>query len=181
LALAVALSGGIIMIVGIMIFGIAMPSLMNAQGKMSQISQEQADIQDSILKTRLNTLSIVAGGGDSMFNATIENNGLTKLFDYQAYTVIVTYQARIDNNNASNSVTITEKLSFSGISDEPNLSAGKWQITNFNSDYADPKILNSGESMEIECSLSNTIESGPLILTISTDNGVTSTKAVGVV
>ncbi len=69
---------------------------------------------------------------------------------------------------------------FSCLSDNPglNLNPGEWTINYIIDDNLDPQILNSNECASISAKLSNPIFSnGLLIITISTDNAITSTQS----
>ena len=56
---------------------------------------------------------------------------------------------------------------------------GEWQINSIQTDIIDPRIINNDEAAEIIIRLANNISTnGEVIVSVSTDNGVTATSAI---
>jgi hypothetical protein len=107
---------------------------------------------------------------------TLDNTGSAKIWNYQKFTVIVTYNAEV---TPLTSVRKTETLAYQGITQSP--SQGFWSISQFNNDFTDPQIINPGESANIECHLSQLLfTSGNVTAIVSTDSGA-QTSASGVI
>ncbi|HKU50572.1 MAG TPA: hypothetical protein VJP79_11520 [Nitrososphaera sp.] len=177
MALAIALTGGIIMMIAMAVFGMAIPTFINANERARGVARDQAEMDDTIIKTRIEVATITANATDTFVTARLDNSGLTKLFDYSSFTVICSYPTPSGGNGTS--VEITEELAYAGVTlADPE--AGMWAISSFEDDLRDPKILNPGESAYLRLALPGEIGSGTLTVTISADNGVTSSGSIGV-
>lgn len=88
------------------------------------------------------------------------NQGNTKLWDYEHFDLIITYE-NVYNNR------ITEHLTY----------ARDWDLT-IDNDTMDPKILNPNEQAIIKANLAYYLGHGIVIVTLVTDNGVTSSYAM---
>ncbi len=182
MGIAAALSGGIIMMMAVIVFGISLPTMVSANEKLNRISRDEMDMHDSIEKTSIAISSIQANLVSNTIQLTVQNTGLTKLYDYSKFTILVTYNGSSSNNILNgNAVTqVTEQFTYAGISSNTP-SNGHWVISTFVNDAVDPQILNPGESMQITCKPSEFIQQGNIIAIVSTDNGVISTSSIGVV
>ena len=163
MGLSNAMSGAIIL------FGMTYAMFAFASFTEIPISVNEALFDRSTLDNKMANTSIELTipnppGTDNIFDFTIENTNLEKLWDFINFDVIVTYD--------SNGITYTETLMYV---DCP-IEEGTWCIDSFTDDYFQPEILNTGESVIINVKVGNDLESGSaLLIVVSTPNGVVST------
>jgi hypothetical protein len=167
MGLSIAISGGIIMI-GMTYLLFSLFGITNNIVKVSDSSFEKIDLENEIKKTSISIISITTSGTSSSFSFNVQNDDLQKLWEFDKFDVIVTYD--------SNSTTYTEYLIYQ--SSCPAIT-DTWCINTFNSDVVDPEILNQYENMQIDAQVANSLKNnGNLIVTISTQNGVVATRTV---
>lgn len=171
MGLSIAIAGGIMafaLMYVITSFGIVSDNSM----KVSYASSSRLNIDDSSSKTNINVVSI-DGASSNIVNFTITNNGNTKLWNYDKFTVIVTYDANISGSK----ITKTDQLTYEKTCTS---TQRKWCNLQFINDLQDPGILNSGESLQIKSKLLNSVYSTNKLVrvVIATDNGVISSKSV---
>ena len=159
MGLSNAISGGIIMF-GITYVIFTFGGFTDQAALFSDASTETSDLENKILKTSFTIDSIVTAAPASTFTVDITNTGIEKLWAYDKFDMIITYD--------SAGTTYTESLEYAEV-----CGVGKWCITLFSNDVIDPEIINQGESIIIECTISRLLQSGTtMIIVISTDNGV---------
>lgn len=167
MGLSIAISGGIIMI-GMTYLLFSLFGITNNIVKVSDSSFEKIDLENEIKKTSISIISITTSGTSSSFSFNVQNDDLQKLWEFDKFDVIVTYD--------SGSTTYTEYLTYQ--SSCPAIT-DTWCINTFNSDVVDPEILNQYENMQIDAQVANSLKNnGNLIVTISTQNGVVATRTV---
>ena len=167
MGLSIAISGGIIMI-GMTYLLFSLFGITNNIVKVSDSSFEKIDLENEIKKTSISIISITTSGTSSSFSFNVQNDDLQKLWEFDKFDVIVTYD--------SGSTTYTEYLIYQ--SSCPAIT-DTWCINTFNSDVVDPEILNQYENMQIDAQVANSLKNnGNLIVTISTQNGVVATRTV---
>jgi hypothetical protein len=107
LGLSIAISGGITATALVIILGIifAISYQINSQ---SLANTDSFEIQDAFLKTDMDIKSIDAFSGNNVINFVLFNNNSKKLWNYEDFDFIVTYDADI----ATVKTRITEKLSY---------------------------------------------------------------------
>lgn len=177
MGLSIAISGGI-MIFAIISTMMAVPNMLDATTSVSQASSEIYDVENSILKTDVNVGSVVATSGSSTILFNLTSSGSTKLWKYDKFNVIVTYDG-IQTLIPLTRIRTTEQLAYA---ESCSISAGSWCVNAFINDQLDPKILNNGESIEIKGALQYPLwSSGLLIISVSTDNGIVASKSVVVI
>ncbi len=99
---------------------------------------------------------------NAIFNFNMTNTNSEKLWDFENFDVIVTYD--------STGTTYTETISY--VSSCPPV-PGEWCISSWITDVIDPEILNNGETMNFRVTVQNNLESSTnLIVIVSTPNGV---------
>ena len=163
--------GGAIIIFTISYMIMMFPSILDMTTSLTSTSAQRADLDNSILKSdiRLSTIN-----GTSLSNFVylgIQNTGSEKMWDYNKFNVIITYDGGI--------LSKTEYTEYLTFEKSCSTSAGKWCIININNDLQDPNILNFGESMTVRATLSHPIYPNGLVTAlISTDNGATTEKTV---
>jgi hypothetical protein len=169
MGLSIAISGGIIMI-GMTYLLFSLFGITNNIVKVSDSSFEKLDLENEIKKTSLSIISITTSGTSSSFSFNVQNDDLQKLWEFDKFDVIVTYDF--------GSTTYTEYLTYQ--SSCPAV-AGTWCINTFNNDVVDPKILNQYENMQIDAQVINSLKTGGnIIIIISTQNGVVATRTITV-
>lgn len=176
MGLSAALTGGIIMMMLVIVVAMSIPTILGMNSAMSRASSQQKELEDSIVKTSIGISSVQASAQSDSVTLTLENDGLTKLWNYQKFSVIIAYDAEVA---PSVSERRTEQLTYAGISNS--VPAGYWGIGQFNNDLADPRIVNTGESIDIACTLAyNASSTGTVTATVSTDNGVVASRSVAI-
>jgi flagellar protein FlaF len=170
MGLSAAISGGIMMTMIIVVLIMAIPTVVNANVTTSRAYSERAQLDNEYMKTSLQITDSQALPNTNVVDVTINNDGLSKLWNYEKFNVLVTYDylpAPLGSKQR-----ITENLEYAGITQTA--PAGTWAITGFIDDNVDPQILNPEESITIRGRLSHNIAlSVELVsVTISTDNGV---------
>ncbi len=132
-----------------------------------EVLNDNIVLYDDISNTDIKIISIQASDNNNFIIVNVNNNGTTKLWNYRYFDLIVTYDANITNNN----VRVTEYLAYS-----TTLTNGSWTVNSIINDALDPDILNPDEQAVIHAKLSYTIyPNGKLIVSLSTNNGVTYT------
>ena len=114
---------------------------------------------------------MVTQAGKSKVNFTLHNNGTEKLWNYEKFNVLITY-------DDGPSMT-TEELTYSGDCLGGVPSVGNWCIQTITSDVLDPGILNDGESASIRTQVNQNLGTDNAIAIVTTDNGVTATRSEG--
>ncbi|AFU57953.1 putative flagellar protein FlaF [Candidatus Nitrososphaera gargensis Ga9.2] len=172
-----AISGGIMMTMIIVVLIMAIPAVINANITTSRAYSERAQLDSEYIKTSIQITDLQALPDTDIVNVTLSNDGSSKLWNYQKFNVLVTYDYIPDP--LASPQRITENLDYAGITQIVS-AAGSWSITGFIDDNIDPQILNPEESLTIRGRLNHDIAiSAELVaVTISTDNGVIVSKAV---
>lgn len=171
MGLSVAIAGGIIMFALVYIL-LMLPGVVDQTTSVTKASSEIVDIENSILKTNIAMSSLTATAANTTISFTITNSGTEKLWNYEKFSLIITYPI-------SGSTNKTESFTYqSGACGTP--SAGKWCVTSISSDAIDPKILNTDEILNGRATSSTTpAAGGTAYATISTDKGITATRTDG--
>jgi len=169
MGLSNAIGGGIIMF-GITYVIFTFGGLTDQAASFSDTSSETTSWESKLLKTSINVSIPNPPGTDTSFDFDITNNNLEKLWEFDKFDVIVTYD--------SSGITHTETLSYDSAC--PPIT-GEWCINSWTNDVLDPKILNNGETITVDVEVSNNLESGTdLIIIVSTQNGVVSSATTTV-
>ena len=167
MGLSIAISGGIIMF-GITYLMFSLGGVTDNISSMSDSSIKMTDFENKRIKTEINIDSITTSGTSPQFSFDVTNTGLEKLWEFEKFDVIVTY----DNSGT----TYTEVMTFSSSCPPTD---GEWCIDSFSNDVIDPEILNTGETMTIDTEVSNNLQNNrDLIVVISTQNGIVATATV---
>lgn len=168
----VAISGGIMMM-ALVSMVIAFESAANTNyAILSQTSTDRLNADIALLKTSVSIESIQATPNDDTVLAVISNNGSEKLWNYENFNVLVTYDANFTNAKTR----LTEALEYAGVTTV--VPAGSWGIRQFVDDFADPGIINNGEKIEIKCRLEHPAYPGGIVTIImSTENGSLASRS----
>ena len=156
------------------VMGMAIPAILAANASMSTATSQRLQIDDVQSKSSVSISSIQAPPLGNQISFVINNTGSIKLWDYQKFSVLVTYDALGGSRK-------TEEVAYQGISPAP--SQGFWSISQFNNDYADPQIINPGESAKIVCHVSSPLlgAGGTVTVALSTDAGVVTSRSGAIV
>jgi len=169
MGLSNALSGGIILFgVTYVIFSFA--GFTDIAASITEISSQTSDLENKLLKTSIDVTIEAIPGTDPTFSFDVTNTNLEKLWEFEQFDVIVTY----DNSG----ITYTETMTY-----DPSCPpvAGQWCIRTWTNDVLDPEILNNGETITVDVEVSNNLQNNrDLIVIVSTPNGVVAADTVTV-
>jgi len=161
MGLSNALSGGIILF-GITYVIFTFAGLTDIATSFSEVSSQTSNLESKLIKTSIDVTIDNPPGADPTFDFEIINTNLEKLWDFENFDVIITY----DNSDT----TYTETQTFDSACPPV---AGEWCISSWTNDVLDPEILNDGESITISTEVNNSLQnSRDLIVIVSTPNGV---------
>jgi hypothetical protein len=165
MGLSVAISGGIILTVFVLIL-FSLPGLADKMFSIGDITTQVAQHEQEISKTEISIDNLSVLVGSSRVNFTLNNDGSEKLWNFEDFDLFIEYDGAISGKR-------TEQLSYSGECPGTVPPAGNWCIDSISNDVTDPKILNSDEKAYIRTTLSENLASSTTIVTVATDNGVT--------
>jgi len=161
MGLSNALSGGIILF-GIVYVIFTFMGITDTAASFSDVRSQISDLENQLLKTSIVIVIEDEPGTNAVFNFNMTNTNSEKLWDWESFDVIATY----DNSGT----TYTETLTYVS-SCAPNI--GEWCIFSWVTDVLDPQILNNGETLNIRLKVENNLEdSTTVIVIVSTPNGV---------
>ena len=163
MGLSNALSGGIILF-GITYVIFTFGGLTDKAASFSEVSSQTSDLESKLLKTSIDVSidSTYDIGTDDTFSFNVTNTNLEKLWEFDKFDVIITYD--------SSGTTYTEILTYDSSCPQ---ATGEWCVQTWWSDILDPKILNNDETITIDVTVNNALESASdLIVVVSTQNGV---------
>ncbi len=128
------------------------------------------DSQNKIYHTSISIGSLVSSQSSANPTFTLTNNDQEKLWDFDDFDVIIEYDGETGGGTRN-----IEVMTYSGTC-SGNPPVGNWCIDTWNNDQMDPNILNNAESIDIIVTLGDTMfDTGIIIVTVSTDNGVFAT------
>jgi len=120
------------------------------------------------LKTSIDVTIEADPGNNFVFNFNMTNTNSEKLWDFEKFDVIITYE--------ESGTTYTETQTY--VTSCPPV-AGEWCIAEWYDDILDPQILNDGETIKIRTRNLNGLETNSnLIVIVSTPNGVVASDAI---
>jgi len=108
MGLSVAISGGIILSVMLLVF-MTLPDLMEKFVSIGETSSKTSDLEDKILKTDTKVQELLAFSGSKVVNFDLLNEGNEKLWDYDKFNVIITYDAY---TGGANPTRLTEHFTY---------------------------------------------------------------------
>jgi hypothetical protein len=145
-----------------------LPGLTDKTASITEASSKMSQIDNSILKTNISVSGLTRIDNDN-FDFNLTNLGLEKLWDYERFTVIISYSDGPD--------VITRVLTYDGAcSGYP--SANQWCRQAISSDNIDSGILNTNEIMSARVTVNPTSSAVTATIVISTDNGVIATQTI---
>lgn len=163
MGLSIVLSSAIVFFTVFVVFG-TYTNFSNQIFEISQASSKISSIEKSFADTEISIQSLSVG--TSNFTVNLINDGNEKLYNFENFDVIVSYNGTLTQ--------IIDELSYS----QCEAIVGYWCISNITNDYLDPNILNSNETAIIFGNTTDTINPGGLSLSITTDNGQTITRSI---
>jgi len=107
MGLSVVISGAIIMI-ALMFVLYSIPPLITSVTSVGETSTEISDLENTILQTEITLDSLVVSSNMPSFSFNLNNINTEKLWDYDNFDVIVTYDADVSGTKTS----ITETIPF---------------------------------------------------------------------
>ena len=169
MGLSIVISGAIIF-VALMFTLMNIPHVFDSILSVEEASSEISVLEDSISQTEISINPLVTVAGLSTVDFTLHNNGTEKLWNFEKFNVLITYDEGVSLS--------TEELTYSGdCSGVP--SAGNWCIQSISSDILDPGILNDGESASIRTQVNQNLATENAITIVTTDNGGIATRSTG--
>jgi archaellum component FlaF (FlaF/FlaG flagellin family) len=165
MGLSVAISGGIILTVFVLIL-FSLPGLADKMFSIGDITSQVTQHEQKISNTEIDMNSLSQSVGSSKVNFTLGNDGSEKLWNFEDFDLFIEYDGAISGKT-------TQQLSYIGECLGTVPQAGNWCIQSISSDVADPQILNFGEQAYIRTNLNENLASETVIVTVVTDNGVT--------
>lgn len=163
-------SGGLMLLTLLIVAAITIPAVLTTSSTMAKAYSEKATVENQLLKTSLRIDSIqTSANPDPVTTIRVSNIGSTKLYNYEKFSIIVTYVSAF---NSTRGPVVTETLSYDGIAPNSTPQSGQWIINGIAPDSLDPQIWNPGEQMTVKAALSREAFPGGSISAIfSTDVG----------
>ncbi|PBO84717.1 MAG: hypothetical protein COA77_08190 [Thaumarchaeota archaeon] len=160
MGLSNALSGGIILF-GIVYVIFTFMGITDTAASFSDVRSQISDLENKLLKTSIVIVIEDDPGTNRDFNFNMTNTNSEKLWDWENFDVITTYE--------NGGTTYTETLTYSPICNQ----IGYWCVHSWIVDVLDPEILNEGETLNIRAKVDNQLQADTtVIVIISTPNGV---------
>ena len=162
MGLSNALSGGIILF-GIIYVIFTFTGFTDTAASLTEVSSQVSDLENKLFKTSIDIMIEDEPGTNAVFHFNMTNTNSEKLWDWESFDVIATY----DNGGT----TYTETLTYTSSCSAPDI--GEWCIFTWVTDVLDPSILNNGETLNIRLRVENALQEGTnVIVIVSTPNGV---------
>jgi len=169
MGLSNAISGAIILF-GITYVMFAFAGFTDTTASITEVSSQKSDLESKLLKITISLTSLQSPGNITTFDFNITNTNLEKLWDFDKFDVIITYD--------SGGTTYTVTQTFDATCPP---TAGEWCISSWTDDVFDPEILNNGETVTITTEIVNSLEIGTdLKVVVSTPNGVVASATITV-
>ncbi|MBM2819382.1 MAG: hypothetical protein HW410_1064 [Nitrosarchaeum sp.] len=145
-----------------------LPGISDKTASITEASSKMSQVENSILKTNISVSGLSRIDNDN-FDFNLTNLGLEKLWDYEKFTVIISY------NDGSG--IVTRILTYGGTcSGYP--SENQWCRQSISSDNIDSGILNTNEIMSARVTVNPTSTAALATIVVSTDNGVIATQTI---
>jgi len=140
--------------------------LADKAASFSDASSDTTDWESKLVKTSIDVTIPNDPGTDSTFSFDITNTNLEKLWEFDKFDIIITY----DSAGTTHTETMTYVSTCAPI-------VGEWCINTWTNDVLDPKILNNGETITVDVEVSNNLQSASdLIVIVATPNGVVASE-----
>ena len=167
MGLSVAISGGIILTVFVLIL-FSLPGLADKMFSIGDITSQVTQHEQEISNTEISMDHLSVLVGSSKVNFTLNNDGSEKLWNFEDFNLFIEYDGAISGK-------LIEDLSFSGECLGIAPLAGNWCIQSITNDVKDPGIINAGEEATIWTQVNENLATTQGVISVTTDNGVVST------
>jgi|GEM_PF-1207296 len=167
MGLSVAISGGIILTVFVLVL-LSLPGLADKMYSIGDVTSQVAQFDKSISETEISMNHVATLLNEPTLNFTLRNDGQEKLWNFNDFDLFVTYDGAVSGQ-------LTEKITYRGNCLGGLPPQGSWCIESITGDMLDPGILNSAEGANIRVLLKEDLTNVNAIVSITTDNGVTDT------
>ncbi|MBA4718227.1 MAG: hypothetical protein HRO68_03660 [Nitrosopumilus sp.] len=169
MGLSNAISGAIILF-GITYVMFAFAGFTDTTASITEVSSQKSDLESKLQKTAISLTIPTPPGEVTTFDFDITNTNLEKLWDFDKFDVIITYD--------SSDTTYTVTQAFDATC--PPVDGG-WCISAWTGDVFDPEILNHGETITITTEIDNILQSTTdLKVVVSTPNRVVASATITV-
>ena len=169
MGLSIAIAGAIVMLTIIFVL-FAIPNVVTNIFSIGDASLKASLLGDIISQTEISMEDLDVKVNSPKVNFTVINEGQEKLWDYENFNVIITYDEA--------SGRPTELLSYSGECNGIVPAASNWCIETISDDIKDPDVINGGESARIWTRVNQDLTTGNTVVSFNTDNGATATLPV---
>ncbi len=116
MGLSVAITGSIILFT-LMAVLFSISTMINSLVEVEDVSSQASELGESISETSTQIKSLSATSGSDIVQLSLANNGTEKLWDYDEFTLLITYDADIGGVKTM----VTEEFSFDSINSfQPN-------------------------------------------------------------
>src|SRR3990172_2647614 len=167
MGLSVAISGGIILTVFVLIL-FSLPGLADKMFSIGDITSQVTQHEQEISNTEISMDHLSVLVGSSKVNFTLNNDGSEKLWNFEDFNLFIEYDGAISGK-------LIEDLSFSGECLGIAPLAGNWCIQSITNDVKDPGIINAGEEATIWTQVNENLATTQGVISVTTDNGVVAT------
>jgi len=110
MGLSIAIAGAIVMLTIIFVL-FAIPNVVTNIFSIGDSSLKASDLRESISQTSTQIMSLSASSGSDIVQFSLANNGTEKLWDYDKFTLLITYDADIGGVETK----VTEEFSYDAI------------------------------------------------------------------
>ena len=165
MGLSVSIAGAIV-ISTIMFVVFSVPNIANSIFLLGDSSLESSMLQKTISQTKISLEDLDVQVNSPNVNFTVINEGQEKLWDFEKFNVIITY------DDASGRPT--EQLFYDGDCLGVPPTTGTWCIEIITNDVKDPNIVNSGESARIFTRVNQDLITLNTIVSFNTNNGASA-------
>src|SRR3989337_4343222 len=167
MGLSVAISGGIILTVFVLIL-FSLPGLADKMFSIGDITSQVTQHEQEISNTEISMDHLSVLVDKSKVNFTLNNDGSEKLWNFEDFNLFIEY-------NGITSGKLIEDLTFNGECLGTVPLSGNWCIQSITNDVKDPGMINAGEKATIWTQVSENLVTNQGIISMTTDNGVIST------
>jgi len=177
MGLGVAISGGIISSVLIVVMMLYFSSVVDNESTLIEAQLAMQDVDNSFSKTSFSIGEVFTQNSADGFKFLLTNTGNEKFWNYDDFDVSVTYSGNINGTSTTISETLTYNSEFVNDStcdgdEDPILSAGQWRLDSIENDLLDPGLINTNEIAEFAVRLQYPLyDNSTVNFFVSTDNG----------
>ena len=177
MGLGVAVSGGIITSVLVVLIVVYFSTVLNSESTLNESRSAIQNIDNSFSKTSFSLGEVFTQNSADGFKFLLTNTGNEKLWNYDDFDISVTYSGDVNGTSTTINETLTYNSEFVNDStcdgdEDPILSASQWRLDSIENDLLDPGLINTNEIAEIAVRLQYPLyDNSTVDFFISTDNG----------